>query len=187
MRNQGNRDCLAWIYLGRRLKANAPLQRNFSLRNFNFHLDQILGLGLPVEDYARVIAEALAVVHWDANVDAYDVEYVCTVEYVLGSEAETIPTQARAADTDFMKSPIRIWVLDFNLCSRWEEAICWEQPEALVDQLVIAFFENDPYYPLPLVDEDKQLLNAFREQYFSAAEKILTRRDERLRGLPAQF
>ncbi|KAH7156717.1 zinc finger protein-domain-containing protein [Dactylonectria macrodidyma] len=178
--NHQNRDCLARIYLGKRLKTNAPLQRNFSLRNFNLHLDQMLALELPVEDYARAIAEALAVIHWDANSDAYD------IEYVLGSEAAVV---SDTTTLDFKTRTIRIWVLDFNLCSRWEEAVGWQCPEALIDQLVFAFFENDPYYPLPLMENgaDQKLWGVFRERYLAKAQEVLSGKDKRLNTLPAKF
>ncbi|KAL6401111.1 Protein of unknown function DUF3669, zinc finger protein [Ilyonectria robusta] len=193
--NHLNRDCLARIYLGKRLRPNTPLQRNFSLRNFNFHLDRMLGLKLPVEDYARAIGDALAIMHWDANVDGYD------VEFVLGSEAANAPPRADGSlqnkstdsvlDTafDLKNKIIRIWLLDFNLCSRWEEAIGWEEPEALINQLVIAFFENDPYYPLPLMENraDEKLWCAFRDSYLAKSEEILSPKDKRLQPLPTNF
>ncbi|KAH7015846.1 zinc finger protein-domain-containing protein [Ilyonectria destructans] len=193
--NHLNRDCLARIYLGKSLPPNTPLQRNFSLRNFNFHLDQMLGLKLPVEDYARAIGDALAIMHWDANVDGYD------VEFVLGSEAANAPPRAEGTpqnmstdsvlDTalDLKNQFIRIWLLDFNLCSRWEESIGWEESEALIDQLVIAFFENDPYYPLPLMENvaDEKLWSAFRDSYLAKSEEILAPKDKRLQPLPANF
>ncbi|KAI8711583.1 DUF3669 domain-containing protein [Fusarium sp. LHS14.1] len=167
LKNPLNRDCLARVYLGRRHSPHQPRQVNFSLRNFNLCLDQMIELDLPVSSYASAIGEALAVIHWAANVDGYD------VEFVLGSEAITT----------------RIWVLDFNLCTQWEEKTGWEQPEALVEQLVMAFFENDPYYPLPLMDDDlgKQLWSVFWNSYLTKAEEVLAEKDERLRALPDTF
>src|SRR5690606_18752349 len=85
--NATNRDCLARVYLGKR-RPEGPPPANFSLRNYNLHLDQMLDLNLPVYDYATAIAEALAIIHWAANVDGYD------IEFVLGSEAEMTYTKA---------------------------------------------------------------------------------------------
>lgn len=76
-----NRDCLARLYLGRRRIRTTPAP-NFTLRNFNLHLDQMLDLSYPVNSLARAIGEALATIHWSANVDAYN------IKFVLGSDGE---------------------------------------------------------------------------------------------------
>ncbi|KAF4972336.1 hypothetical protein FSARC_1058 [Fusarium sarcochroum] len=156
--NPLNRDCLARVYLGRRRAPNQPLQANFSLRNFNLHLDQMIEMNLPAETYARVIGQALAIIHWVANVDGYD------IEFVLGGEASGSTGKAT-----------RIWVLDFNLCSRFEISTAILHPDTIIDQLVIAFFENDPYYPRPCVDSEpeEQLWNAFKTAYVLKAEEML--------------
>ncbi|KAF7550421.1 hypothetical protein G7046_g8021 [Stylonectria norvegica] len=183
--NPLNRDCLARIYLGKRVPPNTPLQRNFSLRNFNFHLNQMEALNLPILDYAKAIADALAVMHWDAHTDAYD------VEFVLGSEAPYVSSLANTSATapDLKSRAARIWVLDFNLCSQWEEVDTLEQPEAVINQLVHAFFENDPYYPLPLMENltDHKLWVVFRDSYLAKADEILKGKVDKLEMLPTQF
>ncbi|OAQ99661.1 hypothetical protein LLEC1_05894 [Akanthomyces lecanii] len=79
-RDKANASCLVRPYLGRRRPAadqrGAPRRRFFSLRNFPLHADQMEELGLPVDDYAAAMADALAFLHWIARVDAGDVEYV---------------------------------------------------------------------------------------------------------------
>ncbi|KAK3364663.1 hypothetical protein B0T25DRAFT_514304 [Lasiosphaeria hispida] len=77
-----NNNCLARMYLGRRRTPNAPPTPNFSLRNFNFCLDQMLELGFPVQDYAREMAACLATLHWYARMDSFD------IQFALGSDAE---------------------------------------------------------------------------------------------------
>lgn len=194
LENPLNRDCLARVYLGRRRSPHQPRQVNFSLRNFNLCLDQMMDLDLPVSSYASAIGEALAVIHWDANVDGYD------VEFVLGSEASARPQPPKTpppqttlespwASSEDRRKTTRVWVLDFNLCTRWEERVGWEQPEALVEQLVTAFFENDPYYPLPLMGDElgKQLWSVFRDSYTIKAEEVLAEKDKRLKELPHTF
>ncbi|KAM5384618.1 hypothetical protein ACJZ2D_001363 [Fusarium nematophilum] len=152
----------------------------------------MLELGLQVTRYAEAIGEALAIIHWAANVDGYD------IEFVLGSEAAISPTGniqpstiPRFSDTapDAKKRALRLWVLDYNLCSRWEEKVGWEQPDALIQQLVMAFFENDPYYPLPLMEDelDQSLWLTFTDQYLRKAEEILASKDTRLQSLPVKF
>ncbi|RSL83038.1 hypothetical protein CEP51_004763 [Fusarium floridanum] len=194
LENPLNRDCLARVYLGRRRSPQQPRQVNFSLRNFNLCLDQIVDLGLPASSYASAIGEALAVIHWVANVDGYDVEFVLGSEASVGSQQQKAPSLQPTQESPWVadegrRKTARIWVLDFNLCTKWEEEIGWEQPEALVEQLVMAFFENDPYYPLPLMDDDlgKQLWSVFRDSYTTKAEEILREKDERLRALPNRF
>ncbi|KAJ4172399.1 hypothetical protein NW754_002597 [Fusarium falciforme] len=189
-----NRDCLARIYLGRRRSPHQPRQVNFSLRNFNLCLDQMMDLDLPVSSYASAIGEALAIIHWAANVDGYDAEFVLGSEASISSQSPKTPSpqtilESSWAATEGRRKTTRIWVLDFNLCTRWEERIGWEQPEALIEQLVTAFFENDPYYPLPLMDDDlcKQLWSDFRDSYIIKAEEVLVEKGERLRVLPRIF
>ncbi|KAK0722596.1 hypothetical protein B0T26DRAFT_630144, partial [Lasiosphaeria miniovina] len=164
-----NRDCLARIYLGRRRGSQVPAA-NFTLRNFNLHLDQMLDLGLPVAQYAAAVGAALAAMHWGANVDGYD------VEFVLGGD-------------DQSRTAARIWVLDFNLCTAWDEAVAVAHPDALVAQLVVAFFENDPYFPLPLAEQadDCVLWHVFYAEYRSAAARVLEGKPRELAALPGRF
>ncbi|KAF4973337.1 hypothetical protein FZEAL_9353 [Fusarium zealandicum] len=194
--NPVNRDCLARVYLGRRRPRDQPLSRNFTLRNFNLCLDQMVELELDVSKFAVAMAEALAIVHWAARVDGYD------MEFVLGSEVEIEPPHVTAGQTaqpqtgrtstdlvNLKKRAIRMWVLDFNLCSKWAEEIGRTHPDALIEQLVMAFFENDPYYPLPLMEAemDKQLWSTFRVEYLRTAKAILAGKDARLQTLPNKF
>ncbi|GLI75226.1 hypothetical protein PoHVEF18_003479 [Penicillium ochrochloron] len=74
------------VSLGRRLGSRRQqpklLSPNFTLRNYNLHLDQMLELGLPVLLFASTMGEALANIHWAAHVDGYD------IEFELGSERD---------------------------------------------------------------------------------------------------
>jgi hypothetical protein len=163
----------------------------------------MVSLQLPVFQYAESIAQALAVIHWQANVDAFD------IEFVLGSELShatshypfTLPHDPEES-TDFTtcqsldkieinidQRTIRLWVLDFNLCNCWEERSGWEHPGMLIDHLVLAFYENDPYYPLPLAEQelDQELWSTFRESYLKKASEILKPKDKRLHELPENF
>ncbi|KAK1829300.1 zinc finger protein [Podospora conica] len=201
-----NIDCLARIYLGRRRTPGAPPTPNFSLRNFNFCLDQMLELGLQVEDYAREIATCLAIVHWQARMDGFDIEFVLGsdvelsytthVTQSLGMDVEQLEQLPKHSDIDvlqrqdFQKRVARLWVLDFNLCNRFpmDDAFIVEHEEEVLTQLVHAFFENDPYYPLPLMemDGDRQLWSVFRQEYERKAAEVLGTSDA-LRHLPMKF
>ncbi|KAJ5585229.1 zinc finger protein-domain-containing protein [Penicillium hispanicum] len=205
--NPTNRDCLARIYLGRRRPAPALLPPNFTLRNFNLCLDQMIELGLPIKSYAVTMGKALAVIHWAASVDGYDIEFVLGSEgdtrysrdlsQSLGLTAEQLAAMPPHTDleamiqTNFKRRTTRMWVLDFNLCNSWEPRVGWEKPEALIPHLVLAFFENDPYYPLPLMEDDvdKDLWESFAAAYLTVSNHILTapRKDPRLTDLPAKF
>ncbi|KAJ5965783.1 zinc finger protein-domain-containing protein [Penicillium waksmanii] len=182
-----------------------PLPPNFTLRNFNLHLDQMVDLKYPVHSLATAIGEALAIIHWSANVDAYD------IEFVLGSEGDRKYGQdvlatlrmssddvaAMAPHTDiealltvnFMRRTTRLWILDFNLCNSWDETAAVNNSESLVAHPVEAFFENDPYYPLPLMEDvlEQNLWDMFRSSYIAKASQVLHGRDDRLAGLPHKF
>lgn len=204
-----NRDCLARLYLGSRRQRPDLLSPNFTLRDFNLHLDQILELELPVVLFARAMGEALAIIHWAAHVDGYDIEFVLgsegdtgtgysedisvslelTPESVLAmSSHEDLDTQMR---TKFKQSTTRVWVLDFNLCHVWPEEIGLNEPDALISHLVKAFFDNDPYYPRPRRegDTERELWDAFTTTYCQTAEQIMrvAGKDQRLVDLPGKF
>jgi hypothetical protein len=131
-----NDDCLARIYLGRRCGANTPLSPNFYLRNFNFCLDQMLDLGFPIREYAAEVAKCLAVVHWGAIIDAYDIEfllgreeaqkapYTTQVTERLRMDVEVLEGMEKHADVEAtveraQTASTRLWVIDFNLCSQF--------------------------------------------------------------------
>lgn len=209
--NPANQDCLARVFLGYRRPENAPLARNFTLRNFNLCLDQMLEIGLLVESFATAMAEALAIIHWEAKVDAYG------IEFVLGSEAQmtdddTPPSRAleiplidlpphtdieSPLDTDpealmcvnFQARFSRLWILDFNRCTTFSEQDMIERPDSVLTHLVDAFFDNDPYYPLPLMelDIDQEMWKAFCTAYLRKAKEILTGQDPQLVSLPERF
>lgn len=205
--NPTNRDCLARVYLGRRRPANAPPPPNFTLRNYNLFLDQMLDLSLPVASFAAAIGEALAIIHWRANVDAYDIEFVLgsegdvsytrDISLTLDLTAEKVAAMQPHTDLEammmvnFKRRTVRMWVLDFNLCNVWEEKAGLEDPDALISHLVMAFFENDPYYPLPLaeLDQDKELWETFSVKYLDTGKRILSvpGKDKRLVDLPQKF
>ncbi|KAJ5531537.1 hypothetical protein N7527_004930 [Penicillium freii] len=196
-----NRDCLAHIYLGRRRGAHGPPPRNFTLRNFNLCLDQM------IEYYARAIGQALAIMHWSANVDGYDVEFVLGSErettYTqdicrsLGLSAEQVAKMPPHTDLDSMiraksqRRTTRVWVLDFNLCSMWEERKGLERPDDLIAHLVEAFFQNDLYYPRSSQDREPEqaLWFTFSESYRDTAVGLLSvpGKDPRLALLPQKF
>jgi hypothetical protein len=61
-RNPEDEDCLVRPYLGRLTHSHSPFPL-FTLRNKPLHVDQMREIGLPVEEYARTMADALAVMY----------------------------------------------------------------------------------------------------------------------------
>ncbi|KAK3319982.1 hypothetical protein B0T19DRAFT_404513 [Cercophora scortea] len=189
-----NIDCLVRVYLGRRRRIGAPAPPNFALRNYNLHLDQMVDLGLPVVRLAAAMGEALADMHWGANVDAFD------VEFVLGGPApdpDSAPSRSGVRVAD-------LWLLDFNLCSVFDVEKVHENGKLseLVDHLVYAYFANDPYYPRPTQDDgsggrvgvvnvDLLVWNAFKKEYLGRSREIFRSQSDatwsRYEYLPAAF
>ncbi|KAI9766179.1 MAG: hypothetical protein M1840_006746 [Geoglossum simile] len=170
-----NQDCLIRLYLGRRRTAlssgDRPSRFNaFSLRNFPIHADQFEQLDASANAliYAEVMAEALAVMHWHAGIDAND------VEFVLAPPRD---------GTEFKPSNIlgdhTMWLFDFDCCRPMP------MDEKGVAQAVAAFFRNDPYYPRPGQD----LWAGFRARYLHTSSDIVraANRDHRRIRLPMMF
>lgn len=147
-----NNACLVRIYLGKnneRRKSSRP-QQFFSLRNFKLHLNQMKQLGLDIDTFACTIANALAIMHWQAKVDAAD------VEFVLGSAPSTThqiaPTYDQLKDMapgsstytlggglTFHKRVVHLWFLDFDRC----QIITMD--ENGLEAAILAFVTNDRY------------------------------------------
>jgi hypothetical protein len=166
-------DCLIRLYLGRRCDNRLSKAQNCTLRNFPMHVDEMERVGLDTAHYARVMAGALAVMHWSAGVDAAD------VEFVLGG-APTISVRSGVEGvldmnglgmkyvTDFAHEGVGMWVLDFNECGRFEDT------RDGVEKLVKGFWFNDPYYPRPGAGDvkDKELWNVFSSRYLEVSAEI---------------
>ncbi|RDW70850.1 zinc finger protein [Aspergillus mulundensis] len=160
-----NRDCLIRPYLGRRRISRPSRFRAFSLRNYPLHIDQMEELGIPeddIRDYARAMAEALAVMHWVGEVDGNDIEFVLAT-----------PNNGTGMRKD-MEGRIwhnalgehQMWLLDFDLVRDMT------MDEQGVRQAVTAFLKNDPFCPRP--DQHSELWATFRQQYLVISEKCLS-------------
>ncbi|KAF2805633.1 uncharacterized protein BDZ99DRAFT_540202 [Mytilinidion resinicola] len=161
--NRADDDCLVRAYLGRRRHRTGPTKsalQLFSLRNYPLHIDQMEQLQLDTLAYATTMADALAVMHWAAKVDASDVEFVLA------------PPREPGQPTSFKSSGLGehiIWILDFDCC----KPITMNM--AGVEQACHAFFLNDPYYPRPhgTVLEDQGLWKEFRDRFLATSYRIL--------------
>ncbi|KAK0259061.1 hypothetical protein LTS09_006350 [Friedmanniomyces endolithicus] len=177
---QKNQDCLVRVYLGRRMNKERTAV-NFKLRNFELHVDEIEDLalvGLSAAACSSAMAQSLAVMHWGANIDASD------VEFVLGSAPmiKAVPTRQEilsmgpdgamypSKSLNFKAGSVGLWLLDFNECNEFDP-----KEASWLEVLVKGFFWNDPYYPRPDAmcgssGREKQLWIVFKEAYLDATK-----------------
>ncbi|KAJ9202460.1 hypothetical protein DTO164E3_1049 [Paecilomyces variotii] len=187
-----NRDCLIRPYLGRRRvlptessqdgdnggpsSRRPPRQRAFfSLRNFPLHIDQMEQLGISYSDlevYTRGMADALATMHFNAGIDANDVEFVLAppppshnTALSSLSERDEYPVISNVLGTHMM------WILDFDCC----RDIAVDEEKGL-EQVITAFLRNDPFYPRPSSSED--LWRVFRVRYIWTVQEIVRDRTD---------
>lgn len=166
--SKSDEDCLVRPYLGRRThstqRGRAP-PRFFTLRNRPLNLDQLEELELPIQAYAEVMAEALAVIWWGARVDGNDVEFVLAPAG-SHSEARTWGSVVLGEHT--------MWILDFDCCNSMS------RDQAGIEQAAAAFHGNDAYYPRPGSDReaDEALWRVFRERFLQRSWGILGRGSE---------
>ncbi|KAJ5278695.1 zinc finger protein-domain-containing protein [Penicillium angulare] len=192
-----SKDCLLRVLLGRKRYGSSRPGGSifFSLRNYKLHIDQVQELGLDATGFATSMADALAVLHWHAKIDA------CDIEFVLGStsvdrnavrrmlplkDAERLTpgtsTYERTTNTDqnYKSLNVSLWLLDFDSC----QPITMDRSG--VRQTVKAFLETDPFCPRPYA-EDKYcqgLWEVFSQRYVETGSKITTGAS---RSLPALF
>ncbi|KAI1613603.1 zinc finger protein-domain-containing protein [Exophiala viscosa] len=178
---ESNRDCLVRPYLGRRkfqIEARtAPILHRFSMRNYPLHLNKAEDLQLPILEYAHAMAETLAMMHWVANIDAND------IEFVLGA----VPTQKEIAHNVYSHEIFGIhalWVLDFDCCKPLT------MDDAGIEQAAEAFMRNDPYFPRPTINEqspDNTLWIEFRDRYLECSHEPVTGFGGNFLSLPEKF
>ncbi|KAJ6127563.1 hypothetical protein N7523_003175 [Penicillium sp. IBT 18751x] len=181
-----NKDCLVRILLGRRRFGSSRPGGSmcFSLRNYKLHLDQIQELNLDAEEYARSMADTLAVLHWHSKIDAMDVEFVLgstpldrnaarrilPLKYVEQLPPGSSTYEHATANQDYKKRTVSLWLLDFDACATIT------MDDAGVRRAVEAFFQTDPYCPRPNSrDEHAQnLWTVFSQQYVATGRKVTT-------------
>jgi hypothetical protein len=130
--------------------------------NSKMYVDQMIDHELHVSFIAETMADALALMHWRAHVDA------CGVEFVLGGVpgddgasrpalderwlVETLPRwqqgqwshmSSTSSVIDLKGQRTCMWLLGFSQCQK----IAMDDDG--VKKAVEAYFLNDPYYPRP--------------------------------------
>lgn len=162
--DQDNKDCLIRLYLGERESVRQQCEGYDTLRNFPLRLNMMEDLDLEFTGFAKEMALGLAILHWQAQIDGMD------VEFVLGSSATRENSAAVPLDTteaiNFQRREIHLWMFDFDKAS---EIVLTENDVKM--KLVPAFLGNDPYYPSPQVDQE--LWDEFCNTYLAASELIL--------------
>ena len=187
-----NRHCLVRIYLGENESEEQSTEAYNSLENFPMRLNMVEDCSQDKDVLAAEIAIALAMIHWQAQIDAMD------TEFVLGSSSGTLPERREPVTFDddsielpgprnvdvrmFKRRELNPWVLDFDKASRIQLT-----EEDVDKRLVPAFLGNDPYFPRP--DVDKDLWDHFSTVYCRASHAILSERnvDGPIIDLPRRF
>ncbi|KAG7287923.1 hypothetical protein NEMBOFW57_007441 [Staphylotrichum longicolle] len=193
-RDVANEDCLVRVYLGS--TGGKTGQRFFSLRDLKMHLNHMMELQLDVRALARGVGMALALMHWAAETDSRD------VEFVLGSSIREVSLARDAGKLDMLKpltytgppsgrhedffrrvETTRLWVLDFD------QVRPITMDEDGVAQAVDAAMANDPYIPKPLQEsaDEREVWKAFAVSYLEAGKVILEGEDDDVSELPLRF
>ncbi|KAI4163778.1 MAG: hypothetical protein LQ342_002551 [Letrouitia transgressa] len=175
MNDQDNKDCLVRVYFGERESIRQQTEGYTSLRNFELRLNMMEDLDLEISDLAAEVAIGLAIMHWQAQVDAMD------TEFVLGSSPTWNNERQDINPINFKCREVHLWMLDFDKSTAIDLTA-----EHVRKRLVPAFLGNDPYYPMP---KDEALWSEFCSAYLKASEIILSAKgvDKETMTLPQQF
>ncbi|KAL6715454.1 hypothetical protein ACLMJK_006415 [Lecanora helva] len=189
--DEGNQHCLIRIYLGERETEEQMQCAYDSLENFPMRLNMVEHF--MAEDksvFAGEMALALSIIHWQAQIDGMDCEYVVggsisppeKRRLELNHSNPIIPQFHDHEIGTFNHRPLHLWVLDFDKASPFQLT-----EEDVDRRLIPGFVGNDPYYPRPNVDKD--LWDHFCSVYLKASKAILTSRDkgEKILALPQRF
>lgn len=164
--HERNRDCLARLYLGRRLP-ELDKRPSFSLRNYGMSLEVLEYLRLEQEPLAIILADALALMHWDVRCDARG------VEFAFGTSVKPNPEVQLSHDLpEILRKTVHVWLFDFNQCRDMT------MDKNGIARAVDAFWENDPYYPRPNSwdEKDENLWQFFMMKYLVKSHDILKKR-----------
>jgi hypothetical protein len=144
--------CLIRPYLGRRRRYRQEATSTSRFQRFS----------LDVSSYAETMADALALMHWGARIDAND------VEFVLAPPREVKPPPSSAFQSEYLGIHC-MWILDFDCCRPLS------MDEAGIEKACVAFFRNDPFYPRPGSGEaaDEELWKVFKQRFLITSRGIL--------------
>ena len=189
--DQSNKDCLVRVYLGERESLAQQSNVYDTLRNFPLRLNMIEDIEIDSSELAIEMALGLAIIHWQAQMDGMDMEFVLGSSTTLAEEQpkgyDDVSAPPHKVETvKFKRRAVHFWMLDFDKATAIEL-----RKEDVDRRLVPAFLGNDPYYPRRHVDE--KLWDVFCASYLRASELILKSRkvDEQvgkeIMSLPHRF
>ncbi|KAF2094137.1 hypothetical protein NA57DRAFT_22652, partial [Rhizodiscina lignyota] len=160
--NPLNENCLIRPYLGRRKNQTGPPSQfpEIELCDFPLHVDQMEHLGLHTHEYARIMADTLAYLHWELGVDASGLEFVLA------------PGRPQEEDNIISSDSLgehAVWILDFDAFNGFRRL-----DNKAVPLAVAAFLSNERYFPRPGPDpKDEALWNTFKQRYLETSDYII--------------
>ncbi|KAJ5728139.1 hypothetical protein N7493_004469 [Penicillium malachiteum] len=135
-----------------------------------------------IQQYTRTMAEILALIHWVANIHGND------IEFVLAPPRHDMPAPSSPMRSNILGEHA-MWVLDFDLCRKMTMDLKG------VEQAVVAFWGNDPYYPRPQTEpflcaalfesSEGEMRRVLSQKFIEEVEKEGERRREQRKGLKA--
>ncbi|KIW14921.1 hypothetical protein PV08_07706 [Exophiala spinifera] len=168
--NIDNKDCLVRVYFGENSPSDELYDSSDTLRNFPLYVDRAQELKLDIDKLAEEMALGLAVLHWEAQIDTQDVEFVIgtSTTTVLSSyqpDHRRLPPPVSTFD-DFGKREIQMWMLDFDKATQ----VALSDTD-IVQKYFVAVTGNDPYFPHPQLN--LKLWQTFSQAYLQASKVIL--------------
>lgn len=166
--------------------------------NFELTLGIAEELELNIKQLTAEMAIGLAIIHWEAKVDAQDAEWVlgraATEDMVQTSWDDFRHKAPTSIKPDNTKRSVSLWILDFDKSDAidFERSDLYDFEDDLADEscielLVRGVTSHDPYLPNPEVDRD--LFDHFATVYLQASDSILRNNgyDSSVRSPPGQF
>lgn len=184
--NMENEDCLIRLYFGQTNPGDL-YSSDTTLRNFPLYLDQAREINLDISKYSQEMALGLAILHWEAQIDGQDTEFVIgtSTNKVFAHEYSNHRTMPPPMSTmeNFPGRETQLWMLDYDKCAE----ISFDTPDLVSDvvgKYLVAVTGNDPYFPHPCLDID--LWQSFRQVYLKASWIIIKNRNlqQEIRNLP---
>ncbi|KAL2756562.1 hypothetical protein ACRALDRAFT_1092774 [Sodiomyces alcalophilus JCM 7366] len=171
-----NKNCLVRPYLGRHAARRRTELR--SLRNFSLTLPDMEALGMDVNDLAERLGKTFAIMHWGADADGNDVEFVLGTCLLPPASSDDGPTPssapASALEQAVQAREVNLVMLDFGRCN---SISLQNQPATVVYQLYMAAMGSRTtglYIPHPR--HSPRLFSVFRRAYIETGQTILGER-----------
>lgn len=190
LKNTDNQDCLIRLYFGKHKPDDGMYTTEDTLRNFPLYLDQAKVIKIDINGYATQMAIGLAILHWEAQIDAADTEFVIgtSTTRVFGLHYTSHQSMAPPTSTvdNITQRETQLWMLDYDKCTK----VSFNTPDLdkdVVHPYYVAVTGNDPYFPHPCLDIE--LWKGFRQAYLKASHIIIKNRmlGKDIRKLPTQL